>query len=421
LPDGSYDAVKILTNEWADVAKFPVVQDPATRDFISAGPLGGKFGDVLLTPISAALAPYIVERNDTVAARRVEAIRLPAASKKSQVRLRFVHYGSCGWEWGVDNVAFYDIPGGTPQAVPLVITGITPVGQAGTITWTGGTGPYLLQRKFSLDDASWLNVLTTPDKSATVALQGAASFFRVVDGATTTVTPLTAFLSGDAERPTGNASTATGLGSFSLEGNTLNYYITFSGLSANASAAHIHGPTNTTASTSVIIPFSPPSATSGVISGSTNVSDLFKGYLLSGLTYANIHDTPNFGGGEIRGQIGPTQLKASLNGANENPPVSPAGTGSGILTRIGNQLLFNITYSGLSSPANNAHIHGRTDVSDPAGVLMALPTPTGTSGTLSGTLTLNNATLSAIVDGVAYVNIHTANNSGGEIRGQITP
>jgi hypothetical protein len=146
-----------------------------------------------------------------------------------------------------------------------------------------------------------------------------------------------------------------------------------------------------------------------------------KAWVLGGLTYANIHDTPNFGGGEIRGQIGPTELKASLNGANEKPPVSPAGTGSATLTRIGNQLLFNITYSGLTSAANAAHIHGRTDVTDPAGVLVPLPTPTGTSGTLSGTLTLDNATLSAIVDGVSYINIHTANNGGGEIRGTITP
>ena len=106
--DGSYDAVKILTNVWPDVAKFPVVQDATTRNFISAGPRGQKFGDVLATPISAALAPYIANRNDTALSRKVEAIRLPAASKKSQVRLRFTHYGSCGWEWAVDNIAFYD-------------------------------------------------------------------------------------------------------------------------------------------------------------------------------------------------------------------------------------------------------------------------------------------------------------------------
>src|SRR5205085_4015168 len=68
--DGSYDALLILTNVWTDVAKFPVVQD-ANRAFVSSGPLGQKFGDVLLTPLSAGLAPFIVNRNDTALARKV--------------------------------------------------------------------------------------------------------------------------------------------------------------------------------------------------------------------------------------------------------------------------------------------------------------------------------------------------------------
>jgi hypothetical protein len=134
--DGSYDAVKILTNVWTDVAKFPVVQDPTTRDFISAGPLGQKFGDVLKTPISAALAPYIANRNDTALSRKVEAIRLPAASNKSQVRLRFNHYGSCGWEWAVDNIAFYDIAP-TVAAQPRISSIAISNGQV-TVQWING-------------------------------------------------------------------------------------------------------------------------------------------------------------------------------------------------------------------------------------------------------------------------------------------
>ncbi|MBI3850807.1 MAG: hypothetical protein HY298_11115 [Verrucomicrobia bacterium] len=147
--DGSYDAVKILTNVWTDVAKFPVVQDPTTRDWISSGPLGQKFGDVLLTPISAALAPYIAERNDSVAARKVEAIRLPAASKKSQVRLRFNHYGSCGWEWGVDNIAFYDIAPTTPAPV---ISSVAASGGVVTVKWANGG---VLESSPSLSSPVW--------------------------------------------------------------------------------------------------------------------------------------------------------------------------------------------------------------------------------------------------------------------------
>ncbi len=133
-PDGTFDAEKMLTNVWADVAKFPVVQD-SSRYFVSNGPLGQKFGDVLLTPISPALSPFVVNRNDTVRARRVEAIRLPEASKKSQVRLRFTHYGSCGWMWGIDNIAFYDIAPSTP---PPAITSVAASGGSVTIKWANG-------------------------------------------------------------------------------------------------------------------------------------------------------------------------------------------------------------------------------------------------------------------------------------------
>ena len=208
-----------------------------------------------------------------------------------------------------------------------------------------------------------------------------------------------------------------------MEGNTLTYYITFSGLSANASAAHIHGPTNTSGAASVIIPFSPPSATSGVISGSVTVSDLFKGYLLGGLTYANIHDAPNFGGGEIRGQIGPSRLKVSLSSANEpSPPVvTSSGTGSGVLKRVGNRLFYDITYSGLTSAATAGYIHGPGAAGQIAGVVFPFPGVSGTSGTLSGTGILSSTALAAIADGLAYVNIHTGNYPGGEIRGQVAP
>lgn len=127
LADGSYDAVGMSTNMDTEITKWP---DPVT------GPKGGNFGDMIAAPISPALAPYFANRNDGVAARRIEAIRLPLASKQSDVRLRFTHAGSCGWEWGIDNIAFYDIAGAVSEA-----PNITSVGVAGgsiTVKWSGG-------------------------------------------------------------------------------------------------------------------------------------------------------------------------------------------------------------------------------------------------------------------------------------------
>ena len=169
--DGTVDGMKMLTNVWADLAKFPVVQDPTTRDFISVGSLGAKFGDVLASPITAAISPYIAERNDGPQARKVEAIRLSAAAKKSQVRLRFIHYGSCGWEWGIDKIAFYDIAPSTPAPA---ITSVRASGGVVTVTWSNGG---VLESSPSLTSPVWTstgNMLGTFSEPAT----GGAKFYR---------------------------------------------------------------------------------------------------------------------------------------------------------------------------------------------------------------------------------------------------
>jgi hypothetical protein len=174
-PDGTYDAVKMLTNVWADVAQFPVVQDPVTRYFVSAGPLGQKFGDVLAVPITAALSPYIANRNDGAPARKVEAIRLPEASRKQAVRLRFSHYGSCGWEWAIDNIAFYDIAPSSSSSGAPVITSINVAGGVVTVKWSnGGT----LESSPSLKNAVWT---PTGNTSGTFseAVSGEVKFYRV--------------------------------------------------------------------------------------------------------------------------------------------------------------------------------------------------------------------------------------------------
>ena len=151
------------------------------------------------------------------------------------------------------------------------------------------------------------------------------------------------------------------------------------------------------------------------------MSRLQKANLLAGKTYLNIHTSVN-PGGEIRGQIGATDLKVVLNGANERPtPVVTPAIGSGTITRVGNKLFYNINYSGLSADATGAHIHGPADANATAGVLVPLSGAVGTSGTLSGVVTLSAAGLGALVDGLTYVNIHTTLNGGGEIRGQVAP
>ena len=126
-----------------------------------------------------------------------------------------------------------------------------------------------------------------------------------------------------------------------------------------------------------------------------------------------------FAGGVSLAQAEMVQMKANLTSGAEVPPVNGAGKGQGTFTydTATKQLKYQVTYSGLSGPAVAGHIHGPAAMGANAGV--AVPFASAASP-ISGTATLNDAQAKDLMDGKMYVNIHTAANKGGEIRGQIT-
>ena len=111
-------------------------------------------------------------------------------------------------------------------------------------------------------------------------------------------------LNGANERPTPVVPPAIGSGTITRVGNKLFYNINYSGLSADATGAHIHGPADANATAGVLVPLSGAVGTSGTHSGVVTLSAAGLGALVDGLTYVNIHTTLN-GGGEIRGQVAP--------------------------------------------------------------------------------------------------------------------
>ena len=115
-----------------------------------------------------------------------------------------------------------------------------------------------------------------------------------------------------------------------------------------------------------------------------------------------------------------TQLKATLNIGQEVPkPLVKAtgGTGTFTGTLIGSKLTWTLTFQKLTGPASAAHIHlARPGKAGPVAVPLCGPCTSGASGTA----TLSAAQVAAVVGGGAYVNVHTAKNPNGEIRGQIT-
>ncbi len=242
-----------------------------------------------------------------------------------------------------------------------------------------------------------------------------------------TVTIITTLSGAQEVPPVVTAGTGTATLTFDLNTGAVSGSVTFTGLSAPATAAHIHeaaagvnGP--------VIIPLAGGAgATAGtftVPAGTFLTAAQIVALRADGL-YVNIH-TANNPGGEIRGQIlfsGLVTLPVALSGAQEVPPVATPGTGTALLTVDLNSgaLSGSVTFSGLTANATAAHIHeAAAGVNGP----VAIPL-TGGVGVTAGRFTvpagtvLTAAQLTTLRADGFYVNIHTANNPGGEIRGQI--
>src|SRR5260370_27237114 len=114
------------------------------------------------------------------------------------------------------------------------------------------------------------------------------------------------------------------------------------------------------------------------------------------------------------------KMKATLDGKSEVPPNASAGKGTADIDydAASKKLSWKVTYSGLSGPATAAHFHGPAAAGANAGVAVAIPN--ATTSPVEGSATLTDAQAADLVAGKYYVNVHTAANPGGEIRGQVT-
>jgi hypothetical protein len=115
-----------------------------------------------------------------------------------------------------------------------------------------------------------------------------------------------------------------------------------------------------------------------------------------------------------------TALSAKLFGASEVPANSSPGSGSmeATLDKQTNVLNWTVTYSGLTGPVKAGHFHGPASAGANAGV--ALGFSGSVESPIMGSATLTPAQVADLVAGKWYVNLHTAANPGGEVRGQVT-
>lgn len=121
-----------------------------------------------------------------------------------------------------------------------------------------------------------------------------------------------------------------------------------------------------------------------------------------------------------------------LGGAQETPAVTTTAAGKMdvFYSRATKTLSYTVTWSGLSGNVTGMHIHGLAPAGFAAPVLQSFSTSaiikctantTTNCGTFKGTLLFDGVALKEedLLNGLFYVNIHTAANPGGEIRGQI--
>jgi hypothetical protein len=111
-------------------------------------------------------------------------------------------------------------------------------------------------------------------------------------------------------------------------------------------------------------------------------------------------------------------LKAELKGGNESPPNDSAGAGQAQATydTETKTLSWKVEYSGLSGPAIGAHIHGPADSGANAGIVIPFPK---TGSPIEGSAQLTDSHAEQLLAGKMYVNIHTRDHPGGEIRGNL--
>jgi len=151
----------------------------------------------------------------------------------------------------------------------------------------------------------------------------------------------------------------------------------------------------------------------------------------------------------------PMTFVGNLAGANEVPPIASLGTGLAtvVLDPTAQTIQINATFSGLTSNDTAAHIHCCAPLGTNAGVATTVPAfpafagfpgfPLGvTSGSYSsavfdltqptiynpafvilqgGLIQAEAALIAGIENEMTYLNIHTVNHPGGEIRGQLEP
>jgi CHRD domain/Secretion system C-terminal sorting domain len=108
---------------------------------------------------------------------------------------------------------------------------------------------------------------------------------------------------------------------------------------------------------------------------------------------------------------------ARLNGANEVPANTAIGKGLITAVVVGNEVTINAVFDSLTGPVTACHFHKGSRTTTGSSITNYVTSVRGNRLYLKTTLT--NAQISDMMEDSIYFNVHTAANTGGEIRGQM--
>jgi hypothetical protein len=113
------------------------------------------------------------------------------------------------------------------------------------------------------------------------------------------------------------------------------------------------------------------------------------------------------------------KMSATLDGAQQVPPVETAGKGTAAITfdTDTKKLDWTVEYSGLTEAPAAGHLHGPAAKGENAGVQVPFEGPLASP--IKGSAALTDAQAADLLAGKYYVNIHTPAHKDGEIRGQV--
>ena len=119
-----------------------------------------------------------------------------------------------------------------------------------------------------------------------------------------------------------------------------------------------------------------------------------------------------------------TQFSCSANmlGTNEVPQNASPGTGTltGTYDDTTKQLSWNISWSGLVAPEIAMHFHAPAPPGMNAGVQLDVGAISGLVSPSIGNAIIGAGLEADLLVGLSYINLHTTNFPGGEIRGQVS-